>query len=59
MKFLLVAVNAKYIHSNPAIYSLAAYAGKKHEKSIEIAEFTINQRTEEILAHLYEKSRMP
>ncbi len=55
MKFLLVAVNAKYIHSNPAIYSLAAYAGKKHEKSIEIAEFTINQRTEEILAHLYEK----
>ncbi len=26
MKFLLVAVNAKYIHSNPAIYSLRAYA---------------------------------
>ncbi|MCR5283483.1 MAG: B12-binding domain-containing radical SAM protein [Lachnospiraceae bacterium] len=55
MKFLLVAVNAKYIHSNPAIYSLAAYAGKEYERSVEIAEFTINQRTEEILAHLYEK----
>lgn len=26
MKILLVAVNAKYIHSNPAVYSLRAYA---------------------------------
>ncbi len=26
MEFLLAAVNAKYIHSNPAIYSLRAYA---------------------------------
>ncbi len=28
MKFLLAALNAKYIHSNPALYSLRAYAGK-------------------------------
>ena len=26
MRFLLVAINAKYIHSNPAVYSLRAYA---------------------------------
>ena len=29
MKFLLAAINAKYIHSNPAIYSLRAYAGEE------------------------------
>ena len=26
MKFLLTAVNAKYIHTNPALYSLKAYS---------------------------------
>jgi len=26
MKFLLAALNAKYIHSNPGVYSLKAYA---------------------------------
>ena len=29
MKFLLVGINAKYIHSNPGIYSLKAYADKQ------------------------------
>ena len=29
MKILLTAINAKYIHSNPAVYSLAAYAKDK------------------------------
>ena len=28
MKFLLVAINAKYIHSNLAVYSLKAFAEK-------------------------------
>ncbi|MCR5213780.1 MAG: B12-binding domain-containing radical SAM protein [Eubacterium sp.] len=55
MKFLLVAVNAKYIHSNPAIYSLYAYAEAKYGHMIEIAEYTINQRTEDILAMIYER----
>lgn len=55
MKFLLTAVNAKYIHSNPAVYSLRAYAGKELEEHIEIAEYTINQRMEQILAGIYEK----
>ena len=46
MKILLVAVNAKYIHSCPAIYSLKAYADeyKKSNSDIEIAEYTINDR---------------
>lgn len=55
MKFLLAAVNAKYIHSNPAVYSLRAFAGSGYEKHIEIAEYTINQRTEDILADLYRR----
>ena len=29
MKVLLVAINAKYIHSNLAIYTLQAYAKSK------------------------------
>lgn len=32
MKFLLVAINAKYIHSNLGIYSLKAYAEKELQK---------------------------
>ena len=53
MKFLLVAVNAKYIHSNPAIYSLRAYAGEGLRKFVELAEYTINQQMQEILADIY------
>lgn len=57
MRVLLIAVNAKYIHSNPAVYSLRAYAqavlGDQPEVGIEIAEYTINQNTESILADIY------
>lgn len=60
MKFLLTAINAKYIHSNLAVYSLraaalaAAPASDKHEPfSVELAEFTINHRTEEILRDIF------
>ena len=31
MKFLLVAINAKYIHSNPGVYSLKRYAESIYE----------------------------
>lgn len=55
MKFLLTAVNAKYIHSNPAIYSLRAYAGEALQEHIELAEYTINQYTQDILADLYRR----
>lgn len=53
MKFLLVAVNAKYIHSNPAVYSLQAYAGEKLRPHTDVAEYTINNRMEDILADIY------
>lgn len=61
MKTLLIAINAKYIHSNPAVYSLAAYANhnltaeEKEKCQIEIAEYTINHRTETIIADIYKK----
>ncbi len=56
MKFLLTAVNAKYIHSNPAIYSLRAYAGAELQKHIELAEYTINNYTQDILADIYRRN---
>ena len=54
MKFLLVAVNAKYIHSNPAVYSLKRFAGK-YTDAVEIAEYTINNRMEDILEDIYRR----
>lgn len=54
MKILLAAINAKYIHSNPAIYSLRAYA-KKYQEWIELGEYTINQQTDEILEDIYRR----
>lgn len=55
MKFLLVGINAKYIHSNPAIYSLKAYAGEEFAQNIELTEYTINNRKEEILADIFRR----
>ena len=55
MKVLLVAINAKYIHSNLAVYTLRAYA-KKMGLEVEIAEYTINNYTEEIMADIYKKN---
>lgn len=53
-KIVLAAINAKYIHSNLAVYSLKANAGK-YEADIELAEYTINHQKEEILAGIYRK----
>jgi len=55
MKFLLVALNAKYIHSNPALYSLRAYAGEQLQEHVEIAEYTINNSLTDILADIYKR----
>lgn len=52
MRILLTAINAKYIHSNLAVYSLKAYAG---DPDTEIAEYTINQPVDQILMDLYER----
>jgi len=62
MKILLAAINAKYIHSNLAVYCLKAYASKmmaKHnvqdQLNIEIVEYTINQQLEDIMMDIYER----
>lgn len=55
MKFLLVAINSKYIHSNPAVYSLRAYAGPELGKAAEIAEYTINHTFTDVLADIYKR----
>lgn len=49
---LLAAINAKYIHSNLAVYSLKAYA-KKYQERIGLAEYTINQNLDDILKGIY------
>ena len=54
MKIILVAVNAKYIHSNLAVYSLKASAGACGDQ-VEVREYTINQHMDEILKDLYQK----
>lgn len=53
---LLTAINAKYIHSNLAVYSLKAYAEKKYCGRVSLAEYTINNSMEQILRGIYEKS---
>ena len=55
MKFLLAAFNAKYIHSNPAIYSLKAYAGEQYKPYIELGEYTINHSLDQILSDIYKR----
>lgn len=54
MKILLTALNAKYIHSNPAIYSLKRYA-KDYGDHIFLAEFTINNQVDDILSSIYKQ----
>lgn len=54
MRILLTAVNAKYIHSNLAVYSLKAYANRYGE-DIGLAEFTINQKKDEILKGIFRR----
>lgn len=54
MNILLTAINAKYIHSNLAVYSLKAYA-KEYTDHIQLAEYTINHRVEYILQEIYKK----
>ena len=57
MRFLLCGINAKYIHSNLAIFSLKAYADRKKIPGAEIIlkEYTINNYVEDILQDLYEE----
>ena len=52
MKIILTAVNAKYIHSNLAVYTLQASA-EKAGVFPEIREFTINQSKDSMLRSLF------
>ena len=54
MKILLTAINAKYIHSNLAVYSIRANA-REYRDQIELGEYTINQYVEDILQDIYKK----
>lgn len=59
MKIILAALNAKYVHSNLAVYNLEAYAraqlNRDYEKQPEILvrEYTINHNLDRILQSLY------
>ncbi len=54
MKVMLVALNAKYIHTNLAIRYLKK-AIDKHVDSLVIGEYTINHSTDYILAEIYKQ----
>lgn len=55
MKFLLVALNSKYIHSNPALYSLRAFVEPELREHVELAEYTINHAFTDVLADIYKR----
>lgn len=52
MKIMLAACNAKYIHSNLAVYDLKAYA-QKYASNVILKEYTINQQKDDILRDIY------
>ena len=52
MKILLAACNAKYIHSNPAVYDLRAFADC-YRDSILLREYTINQTKDEVMKDIF------
>lgn len=52
MKILLVAVDAKYIHTNLAVHSLKAYS-EIYGDHINIAQFSINHSKDDILRGIY------
>ena len=54
MKIVLAAVNAKYIHSNLAVYDLKAYAQRFTDEEITLREYTINQSADHILQDLFQ-----
>lgn len=59
MRCLLVAINSKYIHSNPAVYLLRECALRDLKQKqifgveVELAEYTINHHASEIFDDIY------
>ena len=54
MNILPIAVNAKYIHSNPAVFSLKTCAGK-YGRYTSVLEFTINQPVSYLMQEIYKR----
>lgn len=52
LKILLAACNAKYIHSNLAVYNLKSCSGE-YSHNVVIKEYTINQIRDDILKDIY------
>lgn len=52
LKILLAACNAKYIHSNLAVYNLKSCSGE-YSPNVVIKEYTINQIRDDILKDIY------
>ena len=52
MKILLTACNAKYIHSNLAVYNLKSCSGE-YSSRVVVKEYTINQIRDDILKDIY------
>lgn len=52
MRILLAACNAKYIHSNLAVYDLKAYSSD-YDEQVLLREYTINQPKDEIMKDIY------
>lgn len=55
MKVVLLALNAKYIHTSLALRSIAAYC-KAYEENIKVLELTINQNENDIIKTIYEEA---
>lgn len=54
MKVCLIAINSKYVHTSPAVDSLAAYAAAGGEPAGSLS-FTVNQPAEQILGRIFEE----
>lgn len=52
MKTVLVAINAKYIHSNLAVHNLKHYCMDNHPE-VSVLEYTINHNVDRILEGIY------
>lgn len=56
MKIILVGVNSRYIHTNPALYALRrAAAGLTTADRLHVAQYTLNQPPTELVADIYGK----
>ena len=53
MNIALIAINAKYIHSSTAAYSLYAYLSPEEKRHVRIMEFTVNQPQDFIVSEIY------